>query len=151
MSMRHTMNWQTMLQGVRRTAEAAVASDDCFTFARVLLRKGHIGNSQERLIPASLLTQMTRNQLTRGQRQSAPTLQAAGLGWGYGVGVVVAATPEGMPPAAYGWNGGRGTSLWVDPARELTVVIMTQRMFESADPPTFHKQVWRSVFGACLR
>jgi CubicO group peptidase (beta-lactamase class C family) len=40
-----------------------------------------------------------------------------------------------------GWNGGLGTSWIADPARDLTVIVMTQRLFSSADLPQAHRDI----------
>lgn len=55
-------------------------------------------------------------------------------------------TTEGIPAGAYGWNRGLGTSWVADPRSGLTAILMTQTMFESADPPAVHKDFWRTVF-----
>jgi CubicO group peptidase (beta-lactamase class C family) len=36
---------------------------------------------------------------------------------------------------AFGWNGGFGSSWLVDPHGDVTVVVLTQRLFERPDPP----------------
>ena len=68
-----------------------------------------------------------------------------GWGWGYGLGVQVAASPYGVPPGAYGWNGGFGTSRFNDPASGLVAILLTQRVFDSPDPPPVHKDFWRAA------
>ena len=42
---------------------------------------------------------------------------------------------------AFGWNGGFGTSWLADPARDLTVIVLTQRLFESAELPQAHRDI----------
>lgn len=72
-----------------------------------------------RLISAALMAEATREQAT-----------GRGLGW------VVAPAPEpaedfagsGLSRRAFGHTGFTGTSLWVDPARELVVVFLTNRV-----------------------
>ncbi len=39
-----------------------------------------------------------------------------------------------MSPAAFGHTGFTGTSLWIDPARDLYVVTLTNRVHASDDP-----------------
>jgi len=51
-----------------------------------------------------------------------------------------------VAPGAYGWNGGFGTSWFNDPANGLTAVLLTQRVFDSADPPQLHKDFWRAAY-----
>lgn len=42
--------------------------------------------------------------------------------------------PGGEPAGAYGWSGAAGTSMWVDPANELSVTLMVQFMPAGAYP-----------------
>jgi CubicO group peptidase (beta-lactamase class C family) len=118
--------------------------DDCFAFARLLLSKGRAGRLGQRLLSEASVAAMTQNHLTALQRGN---VFGSRHGWGYGLAVNVATTPEGMPEAAYGWNGGRGTSLWMEPRSGRTLILMTQRQFESPDPPSLHKDFWRAGFG----
>ena len=69
-------------------------------------------------------------------------------GWGYGVGVYVERSAEGVPAGAYGWDGGFGTSWFNDPANGLVAILMTQRMFDSPDPPQAHKDFARAATAA---
>jgi len=48
----------------------------------------------------------------------------------------------------YGWNGGLGSSWWNDPNERLTAIIVTERTFESADPPNVIKDFWKSAYEA---
>lgn len=45
----------------------------------------------------------------------------------------------------YGWDGGFGTS---DPASGLVAILLTQRVFDSPDPPPVHKDFWRDAYAA---
>ena len=49
---------------------------------------------------------------------------------------------------AFGWNGGFGTSWLVDPGRELTVIVMTQRLFASAELPPAHREIQAAAYAA---
>ena len=48
-----------------------------------------------------------------------------GRSWAFGQSV--------LDRGAYGWDGGLGTSWLVDPAADLTVIVLTQRMFETSE------------------
>jgi CubicO group peptidase (beta-lactamase class C family) len=48
----------------------------------------------------------------------------------------------------FGWNGGLGTSWLVDPARDLTVIVLTQRLFESPGLPAFHREIQAAAYAA---
>jgi CubicO group peptidase (beta-lactamase class C family) len=48
----------------------------------------------------------------------------------------------------FGWDGGVGTSWLVDPSQDLTVIVLTQRMFESPDPPLVHRDIQGAAYAA---
>jgi CubicO group peptidase (beta-lactamase class C family) len=100
-----------------------------------------------RLISQASLAAMQTNYLTPGQMQGGADILGPGRGWGYGAAVVVEANADGVAPGAYGWNGGFGTSWFTDPAKDLTAILLTQRVFDSADPPQLHKDFWRAAYG----
>ena len=45
-------------------------------------------------------------------------------------------------------RGGLGTSWLVDPAHDLTVIVLTQRMFETSDPPQVHRDIRAAAYAA---
>ncbi|HEX9190867.1 MAG TPA: serine hydrolase, partial [Candidatus Deferrimicrobiaceae bacterium] len=56
------------------------------------------------------------------------------------------------PPAAFGHLGYTGCSLWIDPARQVTVVLLTNRVLHGPDNkklaalrPRIHDAVWEAV------
>ncbi len=49
---------------------------------------------------------------------------------------------------AFGWDGGLGTSWLVDPSQDMTVIVLTQRMFESPDPPQVHRDIQAAAYAA---
>jgi CubicO group peptidase (beta-lactamase class C family) len=54
-----------------------------------------------------------------------------GRTWGFCRSVVTIGPSGG----AFGWDGSLGTSYLVDPARDLIVIVLTQRLFETAQAP----------------
>jgi CubicO group peptidase (beta-lactamase class C family) len=118
-------------------------ADDFSRFARFLFT----GQTSDRrqLISQALLQAMQTNYLTPVQMADGEMILGPGWGWGYGVGVVVGADPYGISRGAYGWNGGFGTSWFNDPAEALTAVLLTQRVFDSPDPPQVHKDFWQAI------
>jgi CubicO group peptidase (beta-lactamase class C family) len=115
--------------------------DDVLAFAGALVHGG------TDLLPAALVEQMHTNHLTDAQRlrDGGPFLD--GAGWGFCQAVVV----EGERAGAYGWTGGLGTSMLSDPVRDLVVVVLTQRMFETAIPPSVHRELQDAAFAALAR
>jgi CubicO group peptidase (beta-lactamase class C family) len=49
---------------------------------------------------------------------------------------------------AYGWDGGFGATWLVDPNHDLTVIVLTQRMFETSDPPQVHRDIQAAAYAA---
>jgi len=75
---------------------------------------------------------MTSESLTPEQRSGVRQLMGPDVSWGFCVGVDLAARQPWMAPGRFGWNGGSGTTAYVDPSRELTVVLLTQRTMQAA-------------------
>lgn len=118
-------------------------ADDFAAFADFLFT----GRTQDgrRILSESLLKAMQTNQLTAEQIADGEVILGPGWGWGYGLGVQVGESPYGIRRGAYGWNGGFGTSWFNDPGEKLTVILLTQRVFDSPDPPQVHKDFWRAA------
>jgi CubicO group peptidase (beta-lactamase class C family) len=120
--------------------------DDYLAFARMLMKKGTSG--KKRLVAASSIEMMTTNHLTVEQQAMGRLILGEKTGWGFGVSVLV--EPDGLASKAgrYGWNGGLGSSWWNDPDKGLIAIILTERAFESADPPGVIKDFWKGAYAA---
>ncbi len=112
--------------------------DDLAAFARMLLRGG------EPVLLPEAVAQMTRDQLTPEQKSRAGEGFLAGRSWGFCQSVVT----DGPYAGAFGWDGGLGSSWLVDPRRDLTVVVLTQRLFETALAPQVHRDLQASALAA---
>ncbi|MDB5442113.1 MAG: hypothetical protein JWP73_489 [Phenylobacterium sp.] len=121
-------------------------ADDFAAFARFL--QTGLTPDGRRLLSRASLTAMQTNHLTPAQRSGGKDILGPSRGWGYGVAVRVEPGPEGLPPGAYGWDGGFGTSWFNDPASGLVAILLTQRVFDSPDPPALHKDFWKAAYGA---
>lgn len=119
-------------------------ADDYGMFARFMLSGTAPGG--RRLLKVETLKIMTVNRLTPDQMKDGELILGPGGGWGLGLGVQVTVGPYGIRPGAYGWTGGFGTSWFNDPANGLIGVLLTQRVFDSPDPPPVHKTFWRQVY-----
>jgi CubicO group peptidase (beta-lactamase class C family) len=112
------------------------SADDLLAFARMLLSGGGP------VLSATSAHAMTSDQLTAAQRARG------GLGanffaersWGYCQAVA--------DSGAFGWDGGFGTSWLVDPRHDLTVIVMTQRLFESPRTPAVHRDIQAAAYRA---
>jgi CubicO group peptidase (beta-lactamase class C family) len=120
--------------------------DDYLAFARMLLAGGvHQGT---RILSEASVKAMTTDHLTPAQRAGGRIILDEGRGWGYGMAVVVERNGDGVPPGAYGWSGGLGTSWTSDPARDLTVILLTQRAFDTPEPPAVHTDLLKAAYRA---
>lgn len=113
-------------------------ADDLLEFARMLLRGG------EPVLSADAVTEMTRDQLTPEQKARDGRGFLDGRSWGFCQSVVT----DGPYAGAFGWDGGLGSSWLVDPTRDLTVIVLTQRMFESAQAPQVHVDLQAAAYAA---
>ncbi|MGF1648566.1 MAG: serine hydrolase domain-containing protein [Kineosporiaceae bacterium] len=66
-----------------------------------------------------------------------------GVSWGRHCAVVVGDRVPGRRPGSFGWDGGTGTSAWVDPSRDLAVAVLTGRGVEG-DVDAW-SQLWRTI------
>ena len=111
-------------------------ADDLLAFARMLLGGG------APVLPAGAVRAMTTDQLTAAQKARGGLLPGFfdGRSWGFCQAV--------YDSGAFGWDGGLGTSWLVDPSRDLTVIVLTQRMFDSPDPPQVHRDIQAAAYAA---
>jgi CubicO group peptidase (beta-lactamase class C family) len=111
-------------------------ADDLLAFARMLLRGG------SPVLSADAVRAMTTDQLTAAQKSRGglgPDF-FTGRSWGFCQAV--------LDSGVFGWDGGLGTSWLVDPGQDLTVIVLTQRMFESAEPPVVHRDIQAAAYAA---
>ncbi len=111
-------------------------ADDLLAFARMLLRGG------APVLPADAVQAMTTDQLTPAQKARGGLLPGFfdGRSWGFCQAV--------YDSGAFGWDGGLGTTWLVDPSQDLTVIVLTQRMFDSPDPPQVHRDIQAAAYAA---
>jgi CubicO group peptidase (beta-lactamase class C family) len=111
-------------------------ADDLLAFAQMLLRGG------APVLSADAARAMTTDQLTDAQKVRG------GLGPDFFKGRSWSFCQMVDDDGTFGWNGGFGSSWLVDPARELTVIVLTQRMFESPELPPAHRDIQAAVYAA---
>lgn len=111
-------------------------ADDLHAFARMLLRGGAPVLSEQ------AVRAMTTDQLT-GEQKAHGGLGPdffTGRSWGFCQAV--------QDSGAFGWDGGFGTSWLVDPEHDLTIIVLTQRIFESSEPPPVHRDIQAAAYAA---
>jgi CubicO group peptidase (beta-lactamase class C family) len=124
---------------IRRCRAGLVSTaDDLLAFARMFLRGG------DPVLSADAVREMTRDQLTPEQKRRDAQGFLDGRSWAFCQSVVT----EGAQAGAFGWDGGLGTSWLVDPKRELTVIVLTQRLFETPQAPQVHRDLQAATLAA---
>jgi CubicO group peptidase (beta-lactamase class C family) len=111
-------------------------ADDMLAFARMFLRGGRP------VLSAESVRAMTTDQLTPEQKASG------GLGPDFFTGQSWSYCQAVADSGAFGWNGGFGTSWLVDPARDLVVILLTQRMLSSPDDTEVHEAIQAAAYSA---
>ncbi len=109
---------------------------DLYAFARMLLCGG-----APVLAPESVAA-MTVDQLTPEQKAHG------GLGFNFFDHQSWSYCQAIQDTGAFGWDGGFGTSWLVDPAADLIVIVLTQRLFESAELPLVHRDIRAAAYAA---
>ncbi len=115
-------------------------ADDYLAFARMILAGG-LG-PRGRLLPAHAVAQMRSDRLTPAQKALSPF--APGFwqtyGWGLGAAVTIAEVPDGGAGhvGSYGWSGGIGTHMHVDPVAgrarlRSSAVVGAERIAQPGD------------------
>jgi CubicO group peptidase (beta-lactamase class C family) len=115
-------------------------ADDLLAFSQMLLRGG------APVLSADAVAELTRDQLTPEQKAHGglgPDFFEA-VSWGYSVSVVTAGERAG----AFGWAGGFGSTWLADPARDLTVIVLTQRTFDGPGGHPLHDEVQAAAYAA---
>jgi CubicO group peptidase (beta-lactamase class C family) len=110
--------------------------DDLLAFARMLA-----GEGAPVLSPADALAMRT-DQLTPEQKAHG------GLGADFFSGRSWSYCQAVLERGGFGWDGGFGTTWLVDPAADLTVIVLTQRMFETHEPPRVHREIQAAAYDA---
>ncbi|MGZ4637958.1 MAG: serine hydrolase domain-containing protein [Actinomycetes bacterium] len=110
--------------------------DDLLAFARMLLGGG------SPVLSADAARAMTTDQLTPAQKAYG------GLGPDFFNGRSWGFCQQVLDNGAYGWDGGFGSSWLVDPRHDLTIIVLTQRMFETSEAPQVHRDIQAAAYAA---
>lgn len=99
---------------------------DYTRFAKMLLNKGMYEGKQ--ILKPESVELMTGDHLTGQQKRYYDWEECCGYSYGYAVRVMTDQSLSYFPEqnGSFGWNGAAGTSVRIDPARDLTVVFGTQ-------------------------
>jgi CubicO group peptidase (beta-lactamase class C family) len=111
-------------------------ADDLLAFARMFLRRG------DPVLSADSVRAMTTDQMTPEQKARG------GLGPDFFTGMSWSFCQAVHDDGTFGWAGGFGSTWRVDPVRDLVVIVLTQRMFESPELPLLHQELHDAAYAA---
>ena len=125
--------------GVSGNAGLFSTAADIARFARMMLGRGVLDG--RRVLSEAAVQAMTRNH--------TPHLgEPRGLGWALRGDRYDSSAGDLLSPSSYGHTGFTGTSLWIDPVRDLFCILLTNRVHPSRQNeahltlrPTFHNAV----------
>jgi CubicO group peptidase (beta-lactamase class C family) len=122
--------------------------DDLLAFGEMMLKRGKYRN--ERILSRRSVEVMTTDQITPEQKAVSGFFPGFwdSHGWGFGVSIVTRRDDLAATPGRYGWDGGYGTSWYVDPKEELIGILMTQRVWDASGAPVVLLDFWTSAYGA---
>ncbi|HTJ70844.1 MAG TPA: serine hydrolase domain-containing protein [Actinospica sp.] len=108
--------------------------DDYLVFARMLLGGGVYSGT--RILSRPSVELMATDHLTDENRRHGGLTEGVwdAAGWGFGVQVTTARTGPASV-GRYGWSGGLGTTWFNDPRERLIGILLTQRLWQSPQPP----------------
>ena len=136
------------LRGVSGNAGVFSTAADVAQFAQFVLRGGTTRDGR-RLLREETVRLFTSKATAFGVRT-----EARALGWqAVPTGESVSSAGTLFGPRSYGHTGWTGTSLWIDPDRDLFVVLLTNRAYvpRARRPFTLLKQVRSGVADAAAR
>jgi CubicO group peptidase (beta-lactamase class C family) len=121
-------------------------ADDFNAFAQMMLNGGRLDG--ERILSRPSIELMTTDQITPEQKQGSELFLGDNRGWGMGLSVFTKRDDLYNTPGRFGWDGGYGTSWYSDPSEQLTGILLTQRMMDSAQPPRAFVDFWTLAYQA---
>jgi CubicO group peptidase (beta-lactamase class C family) len=118
-------------------------ADDFNAFAQMMLNGGSLGS--ERILSRASVELMTRNHIQPDEKRESQLFLGNTMGWGFGMSVFTGLDDPNSIPGRFGWDGGYGTSWYSDPHRQLTGILLTQRVMNSPKPPRVFTDFWTTL------
>jgi len=119
--------------------------DDYLAFGQMMANEGRYNG--ERLLSRLSVEAMTTDQLTPAQKAVSGFFPGYfdARGWGFGVSVTTKQVDGTAVPGQFGWDGGAGTSWYVDPREDMQAILFTQRAGFPLLSPVY-RDFWTSVY-----
>ena len=121
--------------------------DDYLAFGRMMLSHGRHGGT--RILSRMSVELMTTDHITPEQKAASPFFADFwdNRGWGFGLSVFTR-RDGAMGVGSFGWDGGYGTSAYMDPKEDLVGILMTQRVWDSPRAPDVLTDFWTQAYAA---
>jgi CubicO group peptidase (beta-lactamase class C family) len=114
----------------------------------MLLNNGRPGS--ERILSRLSVELMTTDHIT--PEQKAVSAFFPGFwdtrGWGFGLSIITRRDELSAVPGRFGWDGGYGTSAYMDPKEDMVAILMTQRLWDSPGGPMVYRDFWTAAYQA---
>lgn len=124
--------------------------DDLFAFAEMMRGTGQYGAA--RLLSRPSVALMTTDQITPEQKAASRSDFFPGFwdshGWGFGVAIDTRRENLWSTPGRFGWDGGYGTSWYIDPVEDLIGILLTQRAWDEPGLPSVYVDFWTGAYQA---
>jgi CubicO group peptidase (beta-lactamase class C family) len=123
-------------------------ADDYLAFGRMMLNKGKHGDT--RILSRLAVELMTTDHITREQKAASRFFDGFwdNRGWGFGLSVVTRRDALFDVPGRFGWDGGYGTSAYMDPTGDMIGILMTQRVWDEPKVPAVLTDFWTAAYQA---
>jgi len=118
--------------------------DDYYAFYRMLLNKGRHEDTE--ILSRTAVELMTSDQITAENRVGAELFFGDFRSWGFVMSVDIRSDDLSHNPGRFGWDGGTGTTAYVDPAENMIGILFTQRMMDSPEPPNVFSDFWTLAY-----
>ena len=121
--------------------------DDLLAFGEMMLDRGRYGNG--RILSRPSVELMTTDHISPEQKAVSPFFPGFWdtRGWGFGLSIVTRRDTLDAVPGRYGWDGGYGTSWYVDPTEALIGIMMSQRVADAAMTDVY-ADFWTAAYQA---
>ena len=127
-------------------------ADDLLAFGQMMLDNGV--SQGRRILSRPSIELMTTDQLTPEQKAASQFFPGSAgsswenRGWDFGMAIVTKRDALYNTPGRYGWDGGWGTSWYVDPQEELIGVLLTQRLWDGVTETALYNDFWTGAYQA---
>ena len=120
--------------------------DDYLALCRML--RDHGRSERGRILSRPSVLAMTSDQLQPEHRVGAEIFFRDNSSWGLGIAVYTRRDDVFATPGRFGWDGGLGSSAYVDPAEDLIGILMTQVSWTSPAGPQINSDFWTAAYSA---